>query len=577
MNLINFSKANCKNCYRCLRSCPVKAIQIKDEQANIIEDRCIACGHCLSVCPQDARNIRSDLGQIKRAIAENRTVIASLAPSFAGAFEMSDSGQMAAALKQLGFSVAEETAVGADIITRFYKKYMAESNNSNLITTCCPSVNYLIEKYHPSLIQYMIPAVSPMLAHGKLLKNIYGSDTYVVFIGPCMAKKAEAFGMQHIGSIDSVLTFEELNQWINEEAISLKELTPEDFDHKASSDGCCYPISGGITGSISKSDSKEGYSMLKVDGVNKCLEVFQALENGMLENAFIEASICEGSCLGGPGMPKYNHNYFRCYQRVRDYVSKRKTLGIVNTGSDFSLDIKCLSKDFHNKYTHNITATTEDLSKVLKKMGKPTPADELNCGACGYNTCREKAKAVLEGMAEMSMCLPYMRSKAESLTNVIFEQSPNVIMLIDLDSKIKEFNPTAERLFNISAQEVKDKPVGMLMDDSDFVQVMETKQNIYKKKVCFSQNEQVFMMNLVYLEKQSLILAIMMDVTMNEKSQEELKKVKQNTLEAAQEVITKQMRVAQEIAGLLGETTAETKVILTKLKEIVIGETGELE
>ena len=577
MNLINFSKANCKNCYRCLRSCPVKAIQIKDEQAIIIEDRCIACGHCLTACPQDARNIRNDIMQVKEAIKSGRTVIASIAPSFAGAFDMSDPRQIVSALKQLGISIVEETAVGADTVTKLYTSFMAESNKTNLITTCCPSANYLIEKYHPSLIPYMIPVASPMLAHGRLLKHVHGSDTYVVFIGPCVAKKAEAVGMQYLGSIDAVLTFEELNQWILEESLDLKRLIPADFDRRASVEGCQYPISGGVVGSLSKGTHEHGYELLKVDGISKCLEVFQALELGLLKNVCVEVSICEGSCLGGPGMPKDNINYYKCYHRIREYARSKVVSVSEYSEPNTVLDSISFSKDFYNKTIQTSPTTEEDLTKVFSRMGKSTPADELNCGACGYNSCREKAKAVLDGMAEMYMCLPYMRSKAESMTNVIFDQSPNIIMLIDEELKVKEFNPTAERLFNINAEEAKDKPIGLLMDDTGFISVIETKQNIYKQKLRMSQYGLVFMMNLVYLKKQNHIMAIMTDVTRDEKNQEELTRVKQNTLEAAQKVITKQMRVAQEIAGLLGETTAETKVILTKLKEIVIGEAGDSE
>lgn len=575
MKFINFSRANCRNCYRCLRSCPVKAIQIKDEQANIIEDRCIACGHCLSTCPQDARNIRSDIAEIKAAIKSGVRVIASVAPSFAGAFDMTEAGQMAAALQQLGFSEVEETAAGADIITGLYKEYIRKSSGENLITTCCPSANYLIEKYHPSLIPYMIPLASPMLTHGRLLKNTYGTDCYVVFVGPCVAKKAEAFGMQYLGTIDAVLTFEELNKWLLEEGINLKDLSPSAFMGGASSKGRRYPIPGGVVASIFEDGNDYGYTYLKVDGIGKCLEVFDALEKGLLKNTCIEVSVCEGSCLGGPGMPKENTNYYEYYRNVRKYAESSSPFAPETADTDKLPDGLSFSRSFHDKSIRNADITEEDLSRVLYRMGKYTHSDELNCGACGYNSCREKARAVLEGMAEMYMCLPYMRSKAESLSNVIFDQSPNIIMLIDEELKIKEFNPTSERLLKISAQEAKGKPIGLLMEDSGFQHIMKTKDSVYKQRISLAQYGLVFMMNLVYLEKQSLILAIMTDITLDEKHREELAKVKQNTLDAAQKVITKQMRVAQEIAGLLGETTAETKVILTKLKEIVIGEAGD--
>jgi uncharacterized Fe-S cluster-containing protein len=423
----------------------------------------------------------------------------------------------------------------------------------------------------------MMPVASPMLVHGRLLKHLHGSDAYVVFIGPCVAKKAEAFGMQYLGSIDAVLTFEELNQWLLEESIDMNSLTPVTFQHNISVKGRQYPISGGVVDSLSNEDQEHGYSLLKVDGFSKCLKVFHALEMGLIKNTCVEVSICEGSCLGGPGMPKGNNNYFKYYQSIKEYAQNSETSTPDPSESVNIPDSISFSKDFHDKSIQAFPSTAEELSKVLNGMGKFTRADELNCGACGYNSCREKARAVLDGMAEMSMCLPYMRNKAESLTNVIFDQSPNIIMLIDEDLKVKEFNPTSERLLKISAQEAKDKPIGLLMDDSGFASVIRTKTNIYKQKMPLLQYGLVFMMNLVYLEKQKYIMAIMTDITLDEKHQEELAKVKENTLEAAQKVITKQMRVAQEIAGLLGETTAETKVILTKLKELVIGEAGDSE
>ncbi|MGE5632681.1 MAG: [Fe-Fe] hydrogenase large subunit C-terminal domain-containing protein [Caulobacteraceae bacterium] len=577
MNLLNFSKANCKNCYRCLRSCPVKAIQFKDEQAIIIEDRCIACGQCLTVCPQDARYVRSDLAQIKEAISSGRIVAASLAPSFAGAFEMSYPEQLVSAMKLLGFAIVEETAVGADLVTGLYKGFIHSKKKKNLITTCCPAANYLIEKYYPSLIQYMIPVVSPMLAHSKLIRYGHGGDCFVVFVGPCIAKKAEVMSMQNIGTVDAVLTFEELNQWLLEENIDLMKLPESAFDKVASWKGSQYPVPGGVAGSFSDKNEEQGYEIIKADGIDNCLEIFHALESGVLQNVCVEVSICRNGCIGGPGMPKNERNCFERLHDVKKYVLSKQTSCGQHTETASMYKSIDFSKTFFDKRIQASEPEEAEIKKILAKMGKHSPGDELNCGACGYNTCREKAKAVFEGMAEMHMCLPYMRSKAESLTNVIFEHSPNVIMLVDENLKIKELNPTSERLFKVKTHEVKDKPLALLIDDTDFAKVISTKQNIYKQKVTFPDYGLVFMRNLVYLEKQNLVMAIMMDITLDEKNRQELSKVKENTLEAAQTVITKQMRVAQEIASLLGETTAETKIILTKLKEIVLGENGDLE
>ena len=218
MSNINFSKADCKNCYKCLRSCPVKAIKFENEQATIDEQRCIECGHCLTICPQNAREIKSDLDAVKKAINCGKKVIASLAPSFAGFFDVQQ-GKVVSALSQLGFSIIEETAVGAEIVSELYNEYIKGNKQDVYITTSCPSANYLVEKYFKEIIPYLIPTVSPMIAHGKLLKEKFGQDSFVVFIGPCLAKKSEFDSYSKDNIIDAVLTFDELNSWITESGI----------------------------------------------------------------------------------------------------------------------------------------------------------------------------------------------------------------------------------------------------------------------------------------------------------------------------------------------------------------------
>lgn len=571
MSLLNFSKANCKNCYKCLRACPVKAIKIKDEQAEIVEDLCIGCGQCLVVCPQDARNIKSDLLEVKEAIKSKKQVIVSIAPSFPGAFHLNQPGQIVTALKSLGFHSVEETAMGAEVISDLYKKYIDQESHKNIITTCCPSTNYLIEHYFPSLIQYMIPIFSPMLAHGKLIKNQYGMDTYVVFIGPCIAKKVEAVNFQHKGTIDGVLTFDELSKWFDEENIDLESLSPQAFDKKSFKRGSGYPIGGGVIKSFLK-ENETPYEILKVDGIDGCMDVFKSMESGSIEGVCLEVNICRGSCIGGPGMPKEGKDFFKIRKGVKEYVKTRETAE--GTPIQLPNHINYTKKFFDRQLNRRISNESE-ITKILRKIGKYEKEDELNCGGCGYNTCKEKAQAVLEGMAELNMCLPFMRSKAERLTHVIFENTPNIIIVVDEELRVKEFNPTAERVFGIKAQDMKDQPISMLLDPSLFYRAKEKRENILAQKISYPEYGVVLLQSLLYLENQNVVLAIMIDITSEEKQKNELTKVKANAINAAQRVIEKQMRVAQEIASLLGETTAETKVTLTKLKEIAIGETGD--
>lgn len=569
MNLLNFSKANCKNCYKCLRTCQVKAVKIKNDQAGIVEERCIGCGQCLVVCPQDARNIKSDLEDVKAAIKQNKKVIASIAPSFAGAFDMHTAGHFAAALKSLGFDIVEETAVGAEIVAQLYDKAIKDNKHKNLFTTSCPSANYLIDTYYPSLTKYLIPVVSPMLAHGKMLKQHYGYDSYVVFIGPCTAKKIEAVSFQHEGTVDAVLTFEELSKWMQEEDLDMNTLQPQDFEATASMNGQAYPLIGGVLDSFGDSQS---YEKLRVDGIAECMEALKSIEEGHLEGVCIEFNVCTGGCINGPGMPKHEKDFYKSQKRVKQYIGKKS--GILSEARPFPAGLD-FSKVFIPRPIEKNLASDSELKEILESIGKYEPSDELNCGGCGYNTCREKAQAVFEGMAEMSMCLPYMRGKAENITNVIYENTPNLIMFIDDKLNVKEINPIAQKIFGITEDFIKDRPISLIMDDEPFKIVRDSKESLLAQRVYYPNYEVVLLQNILYVEKQNVILAILSNITNEEKQRAELKRVKENAIDAAQKVIEKQMRVAQEIASLLGETTAETKITLTKLKKIALQETGE--
>lgn len=572
MTYINFSKANCRNCFKCLRSCPVKAIKIKNEQAEIVTEKCIACGVCLTVCPQDARYIVSELDRVKEAIRDNKRIIASIAPSFPGSMEVEKAGQIVAALKQLGFQYVEETAVGADKVTSLYEDCLEKKSLDNVITTCCPAVNFLVQRNFPELIEYMIPIVSPMVAHGKMIRKKYGMDSFVVFIGPCLAKKYEAREFQHDGIIDAVLTFEEMNNWLKDEKVNPMELEPQEFDATASMEGKAFPVSGGVLDSLTIGDKQ--YDRIAIHGVEECVEVFTSMKNGDIEGVCLEVNACKGACIGGPGFDKHGVGFYKRQRRIKDYI-KHGRKDFNNSIYDACENIK-FEKVFFNQSQEIENASEEEIIKVLNSMGKFTSSDEMNCGVCGYNTCRDKAKAVIAGMAETTMCLDYMRNKAERMTNLIFESSPNIIIILDEDLKIKEFNPEAEKIFKASFMEVKGNPISTYMDDDDFIMINSTKQNIYRKKVYLEAHGRTVLENIIYIEKQNIFMAIMEDITEEEKNVQELTKVKENTVNAAQQVIDKQMRVVQEIASLLGETTAETKVILTKLKNVAIGEIRDI-
>ena len=400
MSNINFSKADCKNCYKCLRSCPVKAIKFENQQATIDEERCIECGHCLTICPQNAREIKSDLENVKKAINCGEKVIASLAPSFAGFFDVQQ-GKVVSALKRLGFSIIEETAVGAEVVAELYNEYIRVNKQDVYITTACPSANYLVEKYFKQLIPNLIPRVSPMIAHGKLLKDKFGEDSFVVFIGPCLAKKSEVASYSKENIIQAVLTFDELNSWITEVGIEIHELEQEEFNINPYSKGQGFPIGGGIIEAMGGKLQQSSLNVITVSGMEECIEVFNSIKSGDLKGVLIEASACKGSCIGGPVMVNNGGNYYAKLTKIRKYIKSRKNYNdVINTKIPKNINF---STGFIEKSVEKIIATEEEITVIMKEMGKYELKDELNCGVCGYNTCRIKAQAVFEGMAETTI------------------------------------------------------------------------------------------------------------------------------------------------------------------------------
>lgn len=567
MKIMDFLPANCKNCYKCVRNCHVKAIRIVDDQAQIMEDHCIGCGQCFVVCPQNARNIKSDLNKIKNSIQSTKKMIVTLAPSYSGIYKKPK--KLIAALRALGFEVIEETAIGAEIVSDLYKEYMDSHNDhKNFITSCCPSVNLLIQRYYPELLPYLLPVVSPMIAHSILLKEKYGQNSFITFVGPCISKRCEAFGYQETGDIDAILSFEELDTWLAEEGIVLNELEDSYLDSTASSYGQRYPLEGGILKGIEDDIVENGYRSVSVSGIENCKDLFETLTKDNVQNLFIEANICANGCINGPAVSKDSENVYIRQLHVDDYLEDKES-------KEYTLNNRIVyNRVFTNKKVTKEIASEEEITEILKSMGKYDKSDELNCGACGYNTCREKAQAVFEGMSQPEMCIPYMRSKAEKLSNLIFESTPNIILLIDEDLNIIDVNPACESAFLLNTESAKGTALSTYIDDSDFRQVIETKHNIVDKRVHFKNYNITVNETILFLPKQNSIMAILYDVTKLEKKNKELIHLKKNTLEAADNVIVKQMRVAQEIASLLGETTAETKITLMKLQQVVLGEEG---
>ncbi|MGM9899175.1 MAG: [Fe-Fe] hydrogenase large subunit C-terminal domain-containing protein [Bacilli bacterium] len=554
-NFLTLKKSNCKNCYKCIRHCPVKSIRFSANQAHIIGDACILCGQCFVVCPQNAKEIVDGTEKAKVLLKSGKPVIASLAPSFIANYDGAGIESLRKALKKLGFYDVEETAIGATFVKREYDKILEEGYSDILISSCCHSVNLLIQKYFPNELRYLANVVSPMQAHCADIKKRY-PDAKTIFIGPCVAKKDE--GERYEGIVDCVLTFEELSNWLHEENIEIEKNQEE---YSADSKTRIFPTTGGILKSMAC--DAPGYTYMAIDGVENCIKALQDIENGKITKCFIEMSACVGSCIGGPIMEKYHNSH------IKDFIT------VTSYAGDHDFNVEQLDSPFYQKNFAPISINNEipsdyEINRILRQMGKYKQSDELNCGSCGYNTCREKAIAIYQGKAEISMCLPYLKEKAESFSDSIVSNTPNALVVLNDKFEVQQINASARQLLHVrSDSDILGDQVVRILDPVPFIKVLDTKQNIHNERVYLAEYNKYVEQSIIFDQTNRLLICIMRDVTDATLEKNKKESISKQTVEIADKVVEKQMRIVQEIASLLGETAAETKIALTKLKESI--------
>lgn len=554
---LTLKKSNCKNCYKCIRHCPVKSIRFSANQAHIIGDECILCGQCFVVCPQNAKQIVDETEKAKVFIQSGAPVYASLAPSFVANYDGIGIGAFREALKKLGFAGVEETAIGATIVKNEYNRILAEKNKDIVISSCCHSINLLIQKYFPTLLPYLADVQSPMMAHcADIKRRVPNAKT--VFIGPCVAKKDEAVCYE--GIVDAVLTFEELTNWLASENIGLECSGEEDSKGRAR----FFPTTGGILKSM-KIELPE-YSYMAIDGVDNCIAALNDIKQGKTHRCFIEMSACYGSCISGPVMEKYHRSPVNDYMAVARYAGEK----------DFAIaqpDPLLLHKAFAPLARNLVSPDEMEIKEILKKMGKTKKEDELNCGSCGYNTCRDKATAILQGKADISMCMPFLKEKAENFSNAIVKNTPNALVVLNDELEVQQINSAALKMFNLySASDVLGDQVVRILDPSPFIKVQASGNGIYGKRAYLAEYNRHVEQTVIPDKESKMLICIMRDVTAEENERERKETISRQTVEVADRVVEKQMRIVQEIASLLGETAAETKIALTKLKDSISDE-----
>ena len=556
-NCLTLKKSNCKNCYKCIRHCPVKSIRFSGNQAHIIGDECILCGRCFVVCPQNAKQIVDDTEKVKVLIQSGDPVVVSLAPSFVANYDGAGIEDMREALKKLGFYDVEETALGATLVKREYDRILKEEDRDIVISSCCHSINLLIQKHFPQVLPYLADVLSPMQAHCEDIKRRI-PNAKTVFIGPCVAKKDEA--EYYEGIVDAVLTYEELDNWMKAEGVEIKQEKQIDENGLAR----FFPTTGGILKTMAQ--DAPGFTYIALDGTENCIAALKDIELGKIHHCFIEMSACVGSCIGGPVMEKYGRSPVKDYMSIAQYARKK----------DFDIEqpaVRELRKHFEPIDHQAVMPSESEIRDILREMGKFKPSMELNCGSCGYDSCREKAIAIYQGKAVFSMCLPYLMEKAVNVNDTIARNSPNGIIMLNDRFEVQQINPAALKILNLRSENaVLGDQVVRILDPAPFLKVKNTGRGIFHERSYLAEYGCTVEQTIVPAEEGRMLLCIMRDVSDEEETRRQKEEISRQTVEVADKVVDKQMRIVQEIASLLGETAAETKIALSKLKESITSE-----
>ncbi len=548
----------CHDCYRCIRECPVKAIRIENGHASVIPEKCIACGNCVKACPSNAKRVRSDIDKAKNLIRAQKDVYVSLAPSWRASFENS-AEKMIALLKKLGFKDVSETALGAQEVSIKTAQMLNETEKGLFISSACPVIVDYIRLYMPEFTKYITPIGSPLMTHAKMLKETYGNDIAIVFIGPCIGKKNE---VNYSGLFDVALTFDELRMWFNDEIIDISKVAKSkeyQFVPESAFEGTLYPIDGGMNQTIKKSGVNDNVQLLEVCGLSSLQRALKNLDVEKLDKTiFIEALACEGGCVSGPCISSEKAGIVM----VSDILTKEKKREQIPHEPKTVVDYK-----IEPKITEDKSYPIEEILKTLKKIGKHTVDDELNCGGCGYPTCRDLAKALLDGDAEASMCVSYMRKTAIRKAAALVRCMPAAVVMVDSNMNILEANDSFLRMFAGDMYEIfSSRPDGMagaaidrIVDFSDlFRTVLKSGKELHKER--YMVNDRLYDISIFTIDDNEIVGGVITDVTHSQTNREKIS-------QKAHEVISKNISIVQEIACLLGEHMVETETLLSSIAE----------
>ena len=553
LNAIYTRQRECQDCHKCIRECPVKAIRVEDGYARVVPDLCIMCGLCVLACPHSAKQVRDDLPDAKALLTSGRKAIASLAPSFVAQYSGVRPAQLIHALKKLGVFAVSETALGAQQVSATVFSLMHKKPKQIWISSACPVVVDFIAKYHPECQPHVIGVLSPLLTHCKMLRAYYGGDIATVFIGPCIAKKKEA--EQHPELLNAVLTFEDLDRWLTEENIDLAkiETTPEDrFLPQEAEEGALYPIDGGMVPAVAGNREVNSMQFMSFSGIANVEQALKSIPEWHPEhNIFFELTACAGSCVNGP-------------KAARSTSVARRRYDILNYAKPAARLPRRPSLAIAGHYDAAPVARTEysemQLREALRTVGKYSADDELNCGGCGYDSCRDFARALINRNAERMMCATYTRKLAQKKANALLQKMPSAVVIVNEDLKIIESNKHFARLFAVDGGQSTEMEGGALSVEVPFSnlfkRVLESGNDIVGHDIRYQRS--ILNTSIFTIEPHAVLCGIFQDITQPIFQKEQI-------IARAREVIQKNLNTVQQIAYLLGENAADSEITLNSI------------
>jgi iron only hydrogenase large subunit-like protein len=554
-NAIYTQQRECQDCHKCIRECPVKAIRVQDGYARVVPELCIQCGNCILVCPHNAKRVRDDLPAAKALVASGRKVVASLAPSFVAQHAGIRPGQLIHALKSLGFAAVSETALGAQQVSASVHAMMRAGEKKVWVSSACPVVVDFIAKYHPECQPNITAVLSPLLTHCRMLRAHYGDQIAIVFIGPCIAKKKEA--ENHPELLDVALTFEDFDSWLAEEHIDLSkivEAAEDRFEPNEAQEGALYPIDGGMFAGVSANGAIAPSQIMSFSGIANVEQALKGIGEWKPDrDILLELTACAGSCINGPKSAR-NASVARRRYDVVQYAKPADELP-----RPVALRI---AQHYPVVHVPSDEYTESQIREALRMVGKYSAEDELNCGGCGYESCRDFARALIARNAERMMCATYTRQLAQKKANALLGKMPSAVVIVDEQLRIIECNPNFVRLFNDNIEQVQVKDLeGSALDAVIpfahlFRRVLDSDEDIVGHDIRYQRN--ILNASIFSIEPHSVLCGIFQDITQPIFQKEQI-------ITRAREVIQKNLKTVQQIAYLLGENAADSEIILNSI------------